>query len=274
MGIFGEYLQALIFALIFAILIRSFVAEPFQIPSESMMPTLLVGDHIFVKRYAYGLRIPFTKSWLTEFDQLKRGDVVVFTEPLKEKDDFIKRVVGLPGDRVAMKNGQIYINGEASVYKSFQTGSRYVDNSCLVDTDPQEAQLENFPYFKGHENYQKYLEILPGTTEPHVIQYYNEMRSADFEFVVPAHHFFAMGDNRDNSADSRFIGPIPRENLKGKAEMIWLSMNSEGTVCPYDSLYDWFGPIVDGVFGVLGYLPFDGLENAPSVRWNRFGRDL
>src|SRR3989344_3536314 len=98
--IISEYIQALVAAVILAVLIRGFVYEPFKIPSESMVPTLLVGDHIFVARYKYGLRVPFTKIWLKEFDGPKRGDVMVFSYPEDEDVDFIKRVVGLPGDKI------------------------------------------------------------------------------------------------------------------------------------------------------------------------------
>src|SRR3989339_2044936 len=112
--IVAEYAQALVGAIILAILIRGFLVEPFKIPSESMVPTLLVGDHIFVARYFYGLRIPFTKKWVTEFKEPQRGDVVVFSYPEDEDVDFIKRVVAVPGDTITFDQGVLYVNGEAS----------------------------------------------------------------------------------------------------------------------------------------------------------------
>ncbi len=280
LDVFSEYLQALVFAFFMAVIIRSFGFEPFKIPSPSMVPTLLVGDHIFVKRYAYGLRVPLTKIWLAEFGDPKRGDVVVFTEPLKEQDDYIKRVVGLPGDKITMKANVLSINGIEAEYHDLKVGLRKIDNSCELQESPETpyqvpADFQPFPYYAGHDEYRKVLEKLPGSNEGYIIQQkLFTTRTTDFEYIVPERHYFVMGDNRDNSSDSRFIGPIPRENLKGKAIKIWLSLNSEGGSCPYDSLYGWFGPLVDTVFGVIGIEPFGGMNPAPSIRWDRFFRDI
>lgn len=280
LDVFSEYLQALVFAFFMAVIIRSFGFEPFKIPSPSMVPTLLVGDHIFVKRYAYGLRIPLTKIWLAEFADPKRGDVVVFTEPLKEQDDYIKRVVGLPGDKITMKENVLFINGVEADYQEIKVGARKIENSCELQLTADQAQpvpedFLPFPYYAGHAEYRKVVEKLPDSNQEHIIQEkIFSTRTTDFEYVVPEKHFFVMGDNRDNSSDSRYIGPIPRENLKGKAVKIWLSLNSEGGKCPYDSVYGWFGPLVDTVFGVIGVEPFGGMNPAPSIRWARFFRDI
>lgn len=275
---FSEYLQALIFALFMAVLIRSFVYEPFKIPSPSMVPTLMVGDHIFVKRYAYGLRIPMTKSWLIEWNEPKRGDVIVFTEPQYEKDDYIKRVVGLPGDKVAMRDGVVYINDEKASYEEFFIEGRSSENACnlkIKDSEKVADDFKPFPYYYKHQSYKKYFETLPGTETPHLIQQERIHRGfSDFEIIVPPRHYFVLGDNRDNSADSRVKGPIPRENLKGKAVKIWLSLNAEGGECPYDSLYGWFGPTLDFIFSPLGLQPFGGRSPAPSVRWDRFWHSI
>lgn len=275
---FSEYLQALIFALFMAVIIRSFVFEPFKIPSPSMVPTLMVGDHIFVKRYAYGLRVPFTKSWLVEFDGPQRGDVVVFTEPQYEKDDYIKRVVGLPGDKVAMKLGVVYINGKKSEYKEVKLGAQKSDDQCeleILDKANYPEEFKPFPYYYKHQSYKKYFETLPGSDKPHLIQQRRRpSHFDDFEIIVPPRHYFVLGDNRDNSADSRVKGPIPRENLKGKAVKIWLSLNAEDAVCPYDSLYGWTGPAIDFVLTPLGLKPFGGRDVAPSVRWSRFWHSI
>lgn len=250
----AEYIQALLGAILLAIVIRGFFFEPFKIPSESMVPTLLVGDHIFVKRYAYGLRIPFTKKWIAEFEDPKRGDVVVFSFPEDESIDFIKRVVGLPGDKVTFKNGEVFINDQKVEWQNVELTTKAKDNPCHINmTEASETMvpddLEPYPYYQRYTNFQPKLETLPNG-QKHYIQRSKvlPMENND-EFIVPERHFFVMGDNRDHSQDSRFWGFVPRENLKGKAEVIWLSINHEDIRCAND-------------LGVL------------SIRFDRFGREI
>ena len=277
----SEYLKALVTAFLLAVVIRSFIFEPFKIPSPSMVPTLLVGDHIFVERYAYGLRVPLTKYWLAEFDDPKRGDVVVFTEPLYEKHNYIKRVIGLPGDVIEIKDGILLVNGEESSYKAFELGTRSRDNECQMDLpSPTQTLLiddfEPFPFYRRHAQFSPRLEVFPEGHQ-HIIQRRRDTKfriTGDFKTKVPADHFFVMGDNRDESQDSRFIGPIPRENLKGRAVRIWLSMNNEGGNCPGDQVYGWMGSIVDVVAKASGAKEIFHGNAFPSIRWDRFWRRI
>lgn len=257
MQILGEYAQALIGALVLAILIRGFVFEPFRIPSESMVPTLLVGDHIFVQRFKYGLRVPFTKFWLTEFDGPERGDVVVFTYPIDEDLDFIKRVIGLPGDTVAMKDGVLYVNDEAIKEDEITPHRQTDENKCVMDLTAETEvnypdDLRHFPYYVMHRKFRQGLETVknPDSAVVHLVQHSKDSpRDMDFEYKVPPRAYFVMGDNRDQSDDSRFWGVVPRQYLKGKAIFIWISLNFEKTRCEYN-FYE------------------------PGVRWDRFGREI
>lgn len=254
----AEYVQALIGAVLLAILIRGFVFEPFKIPSESMVPTLLVGDHIFVARYKYGLRVPFTKIWLKEFDGPQRGDVVVFNYPADEDVDFIKRVVGLPGDTVAMKDGKLLVNGKEIGKKQFYLQGKNKDNACVMDVSERTdkffpKEFKKFPYYLKYSKFEKFVETF-GDGEQHMMQRsILEPNDIDFEIKVPERQYFVMGDNRDHSLDSRIWGMVPRENLKGKAIYIWLSLNHERTSCAYN------------------FISPDVFSN---VRWDRFGREI
>lgn len=259
--VIGEYVQALFGAVFLALLIRGFVFEPFKIPSESMVPTLLVGDHIFVARYEYGLRVPFTKLWLKEFDDPKHGDVVVFSFPDDEDVDFIKRVVGVPGDKISMKAGVLYVNDVATDLKTFTLGEAKADNRCVMDLTKEADQIfpadfRDFPFYLKHNKFNQQLETFDNGNV-HMIQQLKDKLvdelGADFELVVPERSFFVMGDNRDQSHDSRMWGFVPRENLKGKAKYIWLSLDHERTHCAYNIIPP---------------------EVFPSVRWDRFGRKI
>lgn len=180
-------------------LLRSFVVEPFRIPSGSMIPTLRVGDFILVNRFAYGLRCPLGDCKLMAVGEPKRGDVVVFRYPVDPKMDFIKRVIGLPGDTVRYVNKQLTINGEL-------------------------ASQEVIGPFNGLLEIEA-IETL-GTARHHILT--NSDRPAqDFEFTVPEGQYFTMGDNRDGSSDSRFWGTVPATYLKGRAFFVWMSWDSE-----------------------------------------------
>lgn len=257
--IIAEYIQALIGAVLLAVLIRSFVFEPFKIPSESMVPTLLVGDHIFVERYKYGLRLPFIKYWIAEFDDPKRGDVIVFSYPEDEDLDFIKRVVGVPGDVVAMRGGIMYVNNKKLDLQSFSPEARNPDDKCRMTLAEESDKIfpeamRDFPYFLKYEKFNQSLETFPDGGVTHMLQYSkDESQSYDFEIKVPERSYFVMGDNRDMSRDSRFWGMVPRENLKGKAVYIWLSLDHEKNHCAHNL---WSPGIV------------------PNVRWDRFGREI
>jgi signal peptidase I len=198
-GLVVEYSRSFFPVLLFVLVVRSFVFEPFRIPSGSMMPTLLQGDYIFVKKFAYGLRLPVLETKVVETGSPQRGDVVVFRLPSDPGINYIKRVVGLPGDRIVYDGHRLTINGE------------------LVDLErdagtPEHAGMAQFTETLGEREH-SILIANPGYT----------MRDGVFE--VPEGAYFMMGDNRDNSRDSRFIGPIPESFLVGEAVMIWMHMD-------------------------------------------------
>ena len=216
-GGLGETLRTIIYAVLIAGVLRSFAFEPFSIPSGSMKPTLLVGDYLFVSKWSYGYSrysFPlglgfFDGRIMGEVGDIERGDVAVFRKPTDPDTDFIKRIVGLPGDRIQVQGGQLYINSER------------VEREHL-------GQEEVISAFGRPVMLTVYRETLPGGRQ-YLIYEESDTRSADNtrEYVVPAGHFFAMGDNRDNSTDSRFreVGFIPFENLVGRAEVIFFSHN-------------------------------------------------
>jgi len=208
-------------ALILALFVRVFLYQPFNIPSGSMIPTLLVGDYLFVAKYSYGYSrysFPFGPNlfsgrvWAKEPD---RGDVVVFKLPRDNETDYIKRVIGLPGDEIQMIHGVLHINGKA--VKKERT-----EDFVARDASGRERHMA------------RYLETLPnGVTYP-VLDLVNEGIGDNTEvYKVPEGHFFMMGDNRDNSTDSRFlseVGFVPFENLVGRAEIIFFSIDDDASV--------------------------------------------
>ncbi len=194
-----EYSRSFFPVLLFVLVIRSFVFEPFRIPSKSMMPTLLQGDYIFVKKYAYGLRWPVIEKKFYDTGLPERGDVVVFRLPSDPGINYIKRVVGLPGDTIVYDNHQLIINGEP-----------------MPLTEHQDLRLQ--------EGGLVFLEALSG--REHAIRISNPgNRRSDSVFRVPDGHYFMMGDNRDNSQDSRYIGAIPETHLVGEAVLVWMHMD-------------------------------------------------
>jgi signal peptidase I len=206
-----DYSKSFFPVLAIVLVLRSFVAEPFRIPSNSMMPTLLTGDFILVNKFAYGLRLPVTNTKVVALGEPKRGDVVVFKPPHHPEQDWIKRVVGLPGDVVAYRDNQVILNGQPLAYESVGT-YQGVGNGAEM-TGAQELR-----------------EALPG--RPHRILESTDALQRDpgeGEWVVPEGHYFVMGDNRDNSEDSRYWGLLPEKNLRGRAFLVWL--NCEGWFC-------------------------------------------
>jgi signal peptidase I len=201
----------LIFFIVFAF--RSSFFEPFKIPSGSMIPTLMIGDFILVDKMSYGLKLPFTE-WLSSpvyINSIKsplRGDVIVFKYPKDEKRDYIKRVIGLPGDEVEVRSNVIYVNGEPVKFIEVP-GKKF-----LEDMDEQ---------FKKYKL--KFFKIEEGKKEYFIQHNEDEYHQQNFKkIVVPENNFFVMGDNRDFSNDSRIWGTVPRENIKGKAIFVWFSM--------------------------------------------------
>lgn len=197
-----EYARSFFPVLGLVLIVRSFIFEPFRIPSDSMMPTLLAGDFIFVSKFSYDLRMPVFGTKLLETGDPIRGDVVVFKLPSDPRVNYIKRLVGLPGDHVVVVNDQVFINGEQV---KTDMGGFYNDN--------------------GYINAQLAEETLGDVK--HQVMYLPGSFPKDFEAVVPAGQYYFMGDNRDNSQDSRFpqVGFVPEANLVGRAKLIWFHWN-------------------------------------------------
>jgi signal peptidase I len=190
-----------VFAIVF--LLRGFVAEPFRIPSGSMLPTLEIGDFILVNKFTYGLRLPIIYDKVVEINQPERGDIVVFRYPLDNQTSYIKRLVGVPGDQIDVLGRSLYVNGER-VY--FEEAGQYTPTADSV----HEQQIQYLPRDDG---FAKYATIFTRRSL---------MDRRALSFSVPEGHFFMMGDNRDNSADSRVWGLVPEHNIVGKAFFVWM----------------------------------------------------
>jgi signal peptidase I len=180
-----EYVEAILLAIVIAFFIRTFVVQAYKIPSGSMKPTLLIGDHILVSKFNYGIKLPFIRSTLIPIGSPKRGDIVVFIYPEDRSKDFIKRLVGLPGDTVEVRDKQIFLNGQ--------------------------------PWKETHGVHSDSL-IIPGAVQP---------RDNFGPVKVPEGKLFVMGDNRDESYDSRFWGFVDMKDVLGKALIIYWSWNQE-----------------------------------------------
>ena len=198
-SILVEYARSFFPVLLFVLVIRSFVFEPFRIPSKSMMPTLLQGDFIFVKKYSYGLRLPVLETKVIETGAPERGDVVVFRLPSEPSVNYIKRVVGLPGDEVVYQGHQLTINGETM----------------------ELSRNEETPDYDGTAQFRELL----GEREHAILITRPGYTVGEDTYIVPEGHYFMMGDNRDNSKDSRFIGEIPETHLVGEAVRVWMHMD-------------------------------------------------
>jgi signal peptidase I len=185
-SVLREYIEAIVIAILLALVIRAFVVQAFKIPSGSMKSTLLVGDHILVTKFAYGIKIPFTDTEILDFGGPQRKDIIVFRYPVDPDKDFIKRVIGLPGDTIRIQNKRVFVN------------DKELDEPYVQHTDHG---------------------ILPGSVSP---------RDNFGPIVVPQNSYFVMGDNRDESYDSRFWKFVDRSVLKGKALIIYWSWNGEG----------------------------------------------
>ena len=211
--------------LAFVLILRSFLYEPFQIPSGSMMPTLLVGDFILVEKYAYGLKDPLTRSQLVETGEAQRGDIVVFKYPESPTVDYIKRVVGLPGDRVIYRNKRLYIQPACASGKDCQP-LKLVDNLSQQESEYMQGP---FPLVDAVEQLGEVEHhILVNTLLPEPMsQWLQQPGTMQDEWLVPEDSYFVLGDNRNNSRDSRFWGFVPKANLVGKAVFIWMSFEFE-----------------------------------------------
>ncbi|RMF89370.1 MAG: signal peptidase I [Nitrospinota bacterium] len=229
-SVYREYIESIVIAVVLALLIRTFVVQAFKIPSGSMIPTLLIGDHILVNKFAYGVKVPFTDYRFHFFGLLdtvpQRGDIIVFLFPQDPSRDFIKRVIGLPNEQVEIRDKRVYINGELleEPYAIYE------------DTTIQPKDLS------PRDNYGP--------------------------VIVPAGHLFMMGDNRDNSMDSRFWGFLDIRKIKGKAFMVYWSWNGSK-------------PVRQACYNLTRSFPW--LVRAPAawscqiverIRWDRIGKLL
>lgn len=214
--LWNDTVQTIFYAFLIAIAVRIVAFEPFNIPSGSMKPTLLVGDYLFVSKYTYGYSRysfpfgfpPFSgRIWESP---VERGDVAVFRKPPENEIDYIKRIIGLPGDRIQVLDGILHINGDAVERKRIE--------DFVVDAYGREAA--------------QYIETLPNGRTHRILETEGDDGRSDNtdEVTVPDGHYFAMGDNRDNSADSRVIGFIPAENMVGRAEILFFSTDGSAAL--------------------------------------------
>ena len=227
--LWNETVQTVVYAVAIALVIRVVLFEPFNIPSGSMKPTLLEGDFLFVSKYSYGYSrysfpwglAPFSgRIWES---QVERGDVAVFREPSRLAEDYIKRIVGLPGDRIQVIAGVLHINGDPVIRERIED-YELIDGYGRANPVPQ------------------YAETLPNGRKHRILETNGDLGRLDStaEKIVPEGHYFAMGDNRDNSQDSRVIGFVPAENLVGRAEILFFSMEND---ISWWQLWRWPGGI-------------------------------
>jgi len=281
-----EWFNTIFYGVLIAIVFRSLLLEPFNIPSGSMIPTLHVGDHIFVEKWEYGYSrysFPFGswKLWNGRFfaTEPNVGDVVVFRNPVNEGQDYVKRLIGLPGDTIQMVKGRLYINGEivkrdnprpyivAVLPKSMRSVGYYKENMSIkgnkiwIDNEPapfnytieykSDRYCREYAGACGVFKMTEYDETLPNGVVHSIIEASDDAPLDNTELVtVPEKHFFFMGDNRDNSADSRaHIGAVSRDNVLGRVWFIWYSHNY---YAPMLSIWSW----------------------GNKMRWDRFGMGI
>lgn len=208
-----DYAKSFLPIFLIVLLLRSFLIEPFRIPSGSMIPTLLIGDFILVNKFAYGIRLPVTKTKIIDNNTPERGDVMVFRYPEDPKTDFIKRVVGVAGDTISYRRKQLVLNGEPV---PIQVTNPYSSNG--TDSIRVAGTLQGAEQLEAEEH-----AVL---INPRAPDFSPNCRFLGYEEVeVPEGHYFVMGDNRDDSRDSRCWGFVPDQNLVGKAFLIWMSFD-------------------------------------------------
>ncbi len=219
-----EYTASFFPVILVVFVLRSFLFEPFRIPSGSMIPTLQIGDLILVNKYEYGIRLPVIHTKVVELGSPKRGDVIVFRFPHNPTQDYIKRVVGLPGDRVQYADRRLTVNGEpvpmrplgryfeedrVQYYAQFEERLGAVDHRVILSEGPGVPPMRAFQH-----------------THPQACEY----SAGGVTCTVPAGHYFVMGDNRDNSEDSRFWGFVPDRNIVGRAFFVWMNFGNIGRI--------------------------------------------
>ena len=210
-----EYSRSLFPVILIVLILRSFLIEPFRIPSGSMMPTLLDGDFILVNKFTYGIRLPVINKKIIDIGEPARGDVAVFRYPKDPKVDYIKRVIGLPGDRVTYRNKKLYINGDPIQLEDFGVYDAKGTGITMAGAQVFEENLKDVK---------------------HNILIDNDRPVINMDYTVGENEYFVMGDNRDNSNDSRFWGTVPEENLVGRAFMIWMNWDSANGSVTWDRI--------------------------------------
>lgn len=257
-----ESLASLFPVLLVVFILRSFIYEPFQIPSGSMMPTLLVGDFILVEKFAYGIKDPIMQKTLIDTNKPKRGDIVVFKYPPQPSLDYIKRVIGLPGDRIIYDpfNKELIVQPHCDhgsqcslvpIHYSDIQPSGYVQGYAEKNSGTFKLPVnETMPdSVRIHQRMEKIGDIehrillVPGHMTDVYSHYYQQPGQPPFIWVVPPGHYFMMGDNRDNSADSRYWGFVPETNLVGRASIIWLSFKKRENEWPTGIRFERIGGI-------------------------------
>jgi signal peptidase I len=238
-SVFREYVESILFAVIIALIIRAFLFEAFKIPTGSMIPTLLISDHIFVNKFLYGISIPFTDIRLFDFRQPRKGEVVVFEYPKEGEDegkDFIKRVIGAPGDRIRLSNNRLIINGESVDLKPVDESVDCSDNpnsrcKCVIEEETIDGNTHLIQHRTPDADAGYECRNNPNwplrEKEPGSLFYFGDQSSNPEwpEVKIPDDHIFVMGDNRDNSSDGRYWGLVPLKKLKGKAFITWWPPN-------------------------------------------------
>lgn len=210
-----EYSKSFFPVILLVFALRSFLVEPFKIPSGSMMPTLLAGDYILVNKFTYGLRVPILNNTFFQMNMPKRGDVIVFHYPPDPTIDYIKRVVGVPGDRIQYKDKQLIINGNALDVKFMDYYEYELQGANIMSARRSLERLGDIEHdILVHDIPNQYNVDSPGA----------RLQNGE-TITVPENSYFAMGDNRDNSADSRVWGFVPEHNLVGKAFFIWFNFD-------------------------------------------------
>jgi len=208
-----------VIALVF--ILRSFLWEPFKIPSSSMVPTLLVGDFILVNKYAYGIRLPIVNRKIVEVGAPQRGDVMVFKYPKDMSQDYIKRVIGVPGDKITYENKRLTVNGKPVEYTALDD---YLDDQHPIYHKQFMENLAGVPHRILNTDNKRTLDL--GAVENFPNREACEYTYDKFTCIVPEGNYFMMGDNRDNSADSRYWGFVPDKNIVGKAIVVWMNFGN------------------------------------------------